>query len=114
LEEIKRICTHIHALIDSERDVAGAPLCPNRQGFADACQAAGIECCALEFRAMENYFSERAVRAALGASHSALGPYQKLNEVSPSWGKQQNWRIAREMSRDELNSTDLGRFLDSL
>ncbi|HEV3219131.1 MAG TPA: hypothetical protein VGZ48_05135 [Candidatus Acidoferrales bacterium] len=111
LAEIKRISQDISALIDSERSVAGAALSTERAGFVSACQSAGIDCHVLALRAIENYFPNRAVKHALGNSHIALQPFQLLKDVSPSWGKSDNWRIAREMTKEDLNGTDLGAFL---
>ena len=58
--------------------------------------------------------SDRAVKIAKGDKYHALTPYEKLKEASPAWGKQSNWRIAREMSLEEINDTDLGQFLQAL
>jgi len=112
--EIKRICNRIVAVIDSEKDGADAPIGQQRQAFKSACEAAGVECHILERRATENYLSDQAVKAAKGANFSALGPYERLNAHSPCWGKNENWRIAREMTKDELSHTDLGTILDNL
>ncbi len=49
-----------------------------------------------------------------GDKYRALSPYEKLKEASPSWAKQENWRIAREMIREEIEKTDLGEFLNTL
>jgi len=115
LEEIKRITNgNISALIDSERKSADAPLPAERQQFFEICQKSKINCHVLKLRAMENYLSDRAVKVIKGKKYHALDPYERLEEASPSWGKQDNWRIAREMTLEELNNTDLGQFLQSL
>jgi energy-coupling factor transporter ATP-binding protein EcfA2 len=116
LEEIKRICDNISALIDSERQSADAPLDGNRQGFVDACKEAKIPCHVLNRRAFENYFPEHAIRAEKGSKFRALLPYEKLGDASPAWGKNENWRIARRMVDADLggNDNDLGAFLKSL
>ena len=44
----------------------------------------------------------------------SLSPYEAFKDVSPRWSKEENWRIAREMTLDEIDSTDLGQFLKSL
>ena len=44
----------------------------------------------------------------------ALGPYESLADVSPVWSKAENWRIAREMTLEEIKGTDLETFLQSL
>ena len=68
----------------------------------------------LERRAIENYFTKRAVCNAMGEKYRDLEKYEKLNEADPCWGKEDNWRIAREMTLDELSDTDLGPFLNSI
>lgn len=114
LEEIKRISPDIHALIDSERARVGDPLNASRQGFVEACRKAGINCHVLERRATENYLTRAAIVRVKGEKYSELGPFQRLNEASPGWAKSENWRMAREMSLEDLQNTDLGRFLEAL
>lgn len=91
LAEVKRLTSSVFALIDSERDAPEAPLAENRAGFVDACVAASVTCHVLERRALENYFTERAVRDALGTNAVALGPY---DAVVPWRKTKDNWRIA--------------------
>lgn len=114
LQEIKRITDNIYALIDSERYESEASLTPERQAFLETCHKVGIHCHVLNRRALENYFSDRSVKAIKGEKYRCLNPYEKLEDASLSWGKQENWRIAREMTREELDQTDLGMFLGSL
>jgi energy-coupling factor transporter ATP-binding protein EcfA2 len=114
LLEIKRICDDISALIDSERSVEGEELSTERQGFVAACEKAGIRCHVLTRRATENYLTDRAVKKAMGGAYRALGAFEKLGAASPTWSKSENWRIAREMTLEDLRGTDLGSFLDSL
>lgn len=111
LTEITRISENIFALIDSERPAIDAQLDANRAGFVEICRKIGIHCKVLDRRATENYFPDSAVKKMKGQNYRALGPYEKLNEISPSWSKTENWKIAREMTLDDLNSTDLGEFL---
>jgi predicted ATPase len=114
LEEIKRISENVFVLVDSERDTADAPLEARRAAFVEACKKAKLNCHVLERRAIENYFSDEAVKKVKGDKYRALQPYEKLKDASPAWGKEENWRIAREMTTDELKTTDLGEFLDCL
>ena len=114
LHEVKRISDNVSALIDSERDAPDAALPPDRQGFADVCKDIGIPCHVLNRRAIENYFTDRAVKAIKGEKYQALDPYQKRGDAPLAWAKEENWRIAREMRPEELQSTDLGQFLQSL
>ncbi len=113
LEEIKRIADRVVAIIDSERSTAGAGLAQNRQAFVELCRTAGIRCLVLERRALENYFSERAVKAGLGENFHALGLHD-LPHAQPGWSNAENWRVAHHVTKEELDPTDLGHFLQSL
>lgn len=114
LEELKRISPKVFGLIDSERAADGAALDSARAGFVQACKAADIHCHVLQRRATENYLSERAIKAVKGDKYRALSPFEDRRAVNPVWSKEENWRIAREMSLQELAGTDLYDFLNSL
>lgn len=101
-------------MIDSERSSDSEALGPSRKAFAELCAKAKIECLVLERRAMENYLTDRAVKLVKGENYRALGHYDKLKDVNPAWGKEENWRIAREMNLEEIDQTDLGKFLHKL
>jgi hypothetical protein len=70
----------------------------------------GIRVHLTERRATENYFTDPAVKAALGNKHTALGAYDKLTV----WFKRDNWQIAGRMARTDLDATDVGQFLATL
>lgn len=114
LQELKRISPNISAVIDSERDGEGQPLGRERQAFVETCAAMAIPCLVLQLRATENYLCSRAIKATMGETFSALAPFARLRDTSPSWSKSDNWRIASEMTRAELDVTDLGQFLSTL
>jgi hypothetical protein len=59
-----------------------------------------------------NYLTDAAVKSIKGDAYRALHPFEKLVDMSPHWGKEDNWRIAREMTIDDLKKTDLGKFLE--
>jgi putative AbiEii toxin of type IV toxin-antitoxin system len=115
LQEVKRISPNVAALIDSERDSATSILAKDRQGFLEICERAQIQCCVLERRAIENYLCDRAVKKIKGGDYRALGPYERLKDVTPfGWAKSENWRIAEQMTLEDLSQTDLARFLEGL
>jgi predicted ATPase len=114
LQEIKRTTEHVFSVIDSERTAAGVPLSPGRQVFVSNCEDLGITCHVLERRATENYLSDSAIKKVIGPSHRALSAYETLGKDVPSWGKSENWRIAKEMTEAEFDATDLGKFLKSI
>ncbi len=114
LTELKARVGDVSALIDSEKASAESDLDPNRQAFLNLCRKADINCQVLKRRALENYFTDDAIKRVFGSQYSKLDPFEKLGQESRSWGKNGNWRIALEMSIEDLNGTDLGRFLKSL
>ncbi len=114
LHEIKRISDNVSALIDSERSAPGEQLAADRAAFVQKCEEASVPCKVLDRRAIENYFPESAIKQVKGEKYRALEPYESLKAASPAWAKSENWRIAREMSYEEVQETDLGQFLGSL
>lgn len=114
LAELKRITANVSAIIDSEKkDLATEPD-QARKDFADCCGRLGIDLLLTEFRATENYFTEAAIKRAISPACRALAPYELLKGSSAQWPKSQNWRIAREMQWEDIQDTDLGRFLKTL
>jgi hypothetical protein len=114
LQEVLRITKDVAVLIDSERNTDSEALITDRTEFQKACRKLRIKCHVLDRRATENYLTDRAVKAVKGSSFRALDPYEKLSKLPNGWAKAENWKIAAEMSEDELQETDLGRFLASL
>src|SRR2546422_130262 len=114
LAELKRVSKNVAVLIDSERASARAPLPPARSAFLQDCTALGFRAHALDRRAFENYLTDAALKRVKGFSYRALQPFESLSAINPAWGKAENWRIARAMTVADLESTDLGHFLDSI
>jgi predicted ATPase len=114
LEELKRISTKISVLIDSERQAAGAELSADRAAFRALCGTLQIPCHVLDRRAIESYFPERAVQMVRGPSAHGPGEFEKLGSSPGHWPKSENWRIARNIEKAEIDGTDLGQFLQHL
>jgi energy-coupling factor transporter ATP-binding protein EcfA2 len=113
LSEVLRLSDKVFSIIDSEREKEKAPLAPSREGFVGVCKKLGIKCHVLTRRATENYFPESAVKV-LGENFHALTEFEALSSASPRWGKSQNWKIAREMSVEDIAATDFGQFLATI
>lgn len=96
------------ALIDSEKKGPNDQLKPGRQSFATACKNLRIRCHVLERRATENYFPSEATKKIVNVE--GLGPYDEPK----AWPKNHNAAIAREMDRESLLQTDLGKFLSTV
>jgi ABC-type cobalamin/Fe3+-siderophores transport system ATPase subunit len=91
LSEISRITPNIAALIDSERTSESASIEPRRAAFLNLCRDKNIKAHALQFRATENYFTDRAVKEVFGDSYRGLQPYERLRDIQPNWSKSHNW-----------------------
>jgi ABC-type Na+ transport system ATPase subunit NatA len=114
LSELKRITPDLFALVDSEKPSPTAALQPDREDFKRICQGVGIDCHILERRAFENYLAEPAIQRVKGNHYRQLGHYDLLKDANPKWNKNENWRIASEMTWDDIKDTDLGKFLEQL
>lgn len=114
LSELKRLSEKIFVLVDSERTGADVEMPDRRKEFIDTCEKLGFKYCATNYRAIENYFSEEAIKSVFGPDYSSLAPYEKLSDHVKPWGKSDNWRIARAMDLSDIEETDVGKFLRSI
>jgi hypothetical protein len=114
LSEITRLSDRVFAIVDSERIGLGLAPDARRQAFAETCEKLNISVCLTERRAIENYFTDKAVKAGIGGSFEALSHYQALNESKNAWNKSNNWKIARQMTVEELSGTDIGQFFATI
>jgi len=111
LNELKRITNNLFCLIDSEcKDSTSLPS-KQRIEFKELCEKLGIKICMTKKRAIENYFTEKAIKKIFGDNSKALEDYEELPIY---WPKQRNWRIASEMNWEEIKDTDIGEFLKLL
>jgi len=113
LASLLRIDGDVQYLIDSERDSENAPLGKSRQAFVDLCHRLGVSGHVLKRRALENYFTDAAVKLEFGSVAAGLGPYDKKG-AAQNWPKANNWRAAVQMSKSDIDGTDLGEFLERL
>ena len=111
LSEVLRLCDRVSAIVDSERTSPQTPIPSDRRAFAKVCARLGIECLLTERRATENYLTDRAIRESIGSQYSSLAPFASPKGQNEFWGKSENWRVARAMTKDELDATDIEKFL---
>jgi energy-coupling factor transporter ATP-binding protein EcfA2 len=114
LNELTRLSSNICALVDSERTAAASSPTSRRKAFAETCRQLGFSVCVTERRALENYFTDAAIKAAFGETFSALDPYQLLKDGPNVWRKSDSWKVARHMTKDDLAGTDLGNFIEQI
>jgi ABC-type ATPase involved in cell division len=114
LQDLKRLTPKVYAIIDSEKEHESQPLGDQRAAFVSACEKVQIKVKVLNRRATENYFPTHAVQEVLGTGFKGLEPYERLKDCAKPWSKGDNYRIAQRVSKQQLESTDLGAFLLTL
>lgn len=114
LAEIKRICSNVAALVDSERSSEDSSPSKERSEFSQLCEKLGFKVLVTARRATENYFSDAAVKSVLGHKYTALAPFESLKDAALGWDKAVNWKIARAMTWAEIENTDVGKFISTL
>jgi hypothetical protein len=114
LAELKRISDKVAVLIDSEKNANGAALDGQRAAFVQTCNTLGYNIHVTDRRALEHYLTDAAIKTEKGANYRALNPYEDFKALNPKWGKDENWRIAQHMTKEELLATDLGEWLSKL
>ena len=114
LNEVKRITSNVSVLIDSERASEGEPLAKEREEFVKTCDGLGFSIHVTDRRTLENYLTDAAIKTVKGEKYGALGHFDSLRSQAMGWAKHENWRIAAEMSKSDLDNTDLGAFFQAL
>lgn len=112
--ELKRFNVRVEVLIDSEKLDAAQPLEAKRAAFVARCQQFEIHPHVLTRRALENYWSDPAVKRAFGAAARSLLPYEKLDAQAAGWTKNRNWEAAVATQGVDLEGTDLLEFLERI
>jgi|APLak6261698768_1056241.scaffolds.fasta_scaffold02003_2 predicted ATP-dependent endonuclease of OLD family len=118
LSEVIKIATstdRVYGIIDSEKTSSTATLDDSRMAFKETCEALGITLHITQKRATENYFSDKAIKQALGQNFVALSEFELISSKQYSgWSKSDNWKIAQYEDMSFFTSNDLGRFLKGL
>lgn len=114
LNEFSRFGVDVYVLVDSEKENAKSPL-SDRSKFIALCEKLFGKGHAVQtdYRATENYFTSDAINTAMRSEkYKPLTPFERPSEGELFWGKNQNWRVAAEMTKQDWQKTDLGRFFD--
>jgi len=114
IAEFKRFGVDIFVLIDSEKNFADK-INLQRNKFVAMCQDLFGKNHAIQTkrRATENYLTARAIAAMKRSDkYRALEPFENSENYPMFWGKNENWKVAAEMTKQELEGTDLAEFFD--
>jgi hypothetical protein len=112
LEELLRLVRfdkdhpQLAAIVDSERSSESSRN-ERVEGFAHVLADLEVPCHVLERRAIENYFTS----TQLNAARVRLGPIGPYEPLPQNWDKGANFKIASQMTRNEVEDCDFGRFL---
>ena len=108
--DVKRV----YAWFDSEKKSDTEELCKDRADFLKICKKLKIISKATEKRATENYFTQSTLDKTYGpGKYTSLGDFDK-RKVGSDWPKEDNWKLAREMDKSEIDATDLGAFIKAI
>ena len=116
LNEFNRFGVDVYVLVDSERENAESPI-SERNKFIGVCDKLfGVgHSVQTDYRATENYFTSDAINTAMRSEkYKPLTPFERPNNGELFWGKNQNWRVAAEMTKQDWQKTDLGKFFDRI
>ena len=113
LSEVMRLNPRKVAVIfDSERTSENAPLAQKFEDFKIRAEKLGYLVFATDLHSTENYISQSAIDTVFPThGYHALGPFEKFDKTKSHWGKGENWKLFREMSRDEIERTGIGSFV---
>lgn len=114
IAEFKRFGVDVFVLIDSEKNAADE-VNAQRNMFVALCNKLFGDSHAMQTqrRATENYLTSRAIAVMKRSDkYRALEPFEDSENYSMFWGKNENWKIAAEMTKQELEGTDLAAFFD--
>lgn len=92
-------------VLDSERRGKGDAGDKSHFAFRDRCYAAHVYCLVLDRRAIENYFTPRALRAAFGDRVPRAfvnRPYELLDRQLRWYDKEMNRQVAHAMTKQEI------------
>lgn len=106
---IRSVAPNSLVLIDSDRSGPDTEPDKTRMQVLDGVRGAKVRYHLLDRRAIENYFTEEAVRKYYKESAGPIDHFAK--PIIPGYSKAHNERIAREMTREDIESTDLGQAL---
>ena len=117
IQELKRLNAKSYSVIfDSEISCEGAELNQNFKDFKNICESLNFNVFVTEYHSTENYITQSAIDKVIGNSFPALSKYENFESVerknnNTKWGKADNWKMFKEMSKDEFARTKLDKFI---
>jgi ABC-type cobalamin/Fe3+-siderophores transport system ATPase subunit len=112
LNELKRLnAKSVSVIFDSERAAPAAILDQRFQGFEKICSSLGFNVFATDRHSTENYIVQDAINKVVGNGFKALQPHEKFGAANQKWHKAQNWKMFREMKKEDFSGTKLDEFI---
>jgi predicted ATP-dependent endonuclease of OLD family len=117
LEELKRLNAKSYSVIfDSEISQEGEEMQQKFKDFKSNCEKLNFNIFETEFHSTENYITQKAINKVIGPNYPVLGKYESLEsperkENNTKWGKSDNWKMFKEMTKDDFIGTKLDVFI---
>jgi len=117
IQEIMRLNAKSYSLIfDSEREAEDQELKQSFAQFKAMCEEIGFNVFATDWHSTDNYITQDAINLILGEHYPVLGHYESLESEERSnsntkWPKNQNWKMFRAMTKNDLSGTGLDDFI---
>nr|WP_315476981.1 AAA family ATPase [uncultured Undibacterium sp.] len=116
LNDFNRFGVEVFVIVDSERTSAEVSNL-SRTKFITLCNELFGKNHAMEteLRATENYFTLNAITSGMRSEkYTQLEPFQNSKDAESFWGKNENWKIAAEMTKEDWLKTDIGQFIQKM
>lgn len=118
LSELKRLnAKSYNVIFDSEISKPGEPLKPHLEKFKVMCEEKlNFNVFPTDVYATDNYLTQDVVTRELGSSYQALDKFENINDRSAEnkWGKSLNWKMFREMKKEDFAGTGLDEFITNV
>lgn len=117
LEELKRLNAKSYSVIfDSEISQEGGEMQQKFKDFKSNCEKLNFNIFETEFHSTENYITQEAINKVIGPNYPVLGKYESLEsperkENNTKWGKSDNWKMFKEMTKVDFKGTKLDAFI---
>lgn len=111
LQEIQRFNTEVAVIVDSDKTSFDSPLDKSLSVFAECCKDLGYQIHLTEGNSTENYIRQHVLDKEFGKrNQKELDQFEKFKQTS-QWKKEKNWLLAREMTKQDFEGTELEKFI---
>lgn len=114
LDELKRLnAKSYNVIFDSEIESEGQSLKTDFAKFKAMCEDLGFKVFPTEVHSTDNYITQAAIDSTTNSGYTKLEKHESLKSRTPDnkWGKSLNWKMFREMAKEDFEGTELDSFI---